>query len=95
MDPHCFLDQVHFAVPLCLDLPLGTREMSRRATGSETKCCAPAKQCDTAQVGRGDDGSQNKMNYIIHTRFTRFNTGYIAGVGPLNNTIGEAPKAPR
>ena len=95
MDPHCFLDRVHYAAPLDLDLPSETGEMSRKATCSKTKCCALAKRCDIAQDGRGDNGSQNKMNYKTHTRFTRFNTGYIAGVSPLNNTAREAPKAPR
>ena len=58
MNPHCFLDQAHFAVPFGLDLPSGNGEVLRRATWLETKCCAPVKWCGTAQDGLGDDGSQ-------------------------------------
>ena len=58
MNPHCFLDQAHFAVLFALDLPSGNGEVSRRATGSKTKCCAPIEWCVTAQDGLGDDGSQ-------------------------------------
>ena len=63
MNPHCFLDQAHFAVPFALYLPSGDGEVSHRATGSETICCAPIKRCGTAQDGLGDDGSQTvKIN---------------------------------
>ena len=48
MKPHYFLDQAHFAVTFGLDHPSGNGKVLRRATGSETKCYAPVKQCGTA-----------------------------------------------
>ena len=54
----------------------------------------PAKWCDTAQDGQGDDGSQNKIKLHYAHQVHQINTGYIAGVGPLNNKSGEAAKAP-
>ena len=63
MNTQFFLGSAHLNVPSCMDLPLGVQERSRRATGSETKCCAPAERCDTAQDGLGDNGSQIELNY--------------------------------
>ena len=48
MNPHCFLDQAHFEVLFGLDLPSGNGEVSCRATGFETKCCASIKRCGIA-----------------------------------------------
>ena len=83
MDPQLFLDQAHFAMLLCLDLPSGLGKCRAGQPALKPNVVPPSKRYDTAQDGQGDDGSQNKKNYIIRTKFTKFNTGYIAGVGPL------------
>ena len=73
---------------------LGGEGNVAQGTGSETKCCAPAERCDTAQDGQETTVTQKTIKLHYAHQIHQISTGYIAGVGPLNNKSGEAPNTP-
>ena len=76
-------------VLLCV-LLFSPLQIGNAPLGFETKCCAPAGRCSTAQDrDKGTAYTQNEK-MLQYTPITKY-TGCIAGVGPLNNINERGP----